>query len=264
MSSRSPLLVVSTGCGLVAQAAEAGGADFVAAYSSGRARMRGLGSLAAMLPFERANEVVFELVREIVAAVSGVPVLAAVCATDPRTTPDALVHELARSGAAGVQNFPSIGLVDGVFRSHLEETGFGFEAEVELMDAARRAGLLACPFVFDEPTAQAMARARPTMACVHLGVTGGRGDTSALSTLDEAIVRTQMVVAAIDGSFADRPSVLVHGGSVRTARDLAVLLQAVPEVSGFVAGSSIERDAIASAVAAETGRFKSILRGRAC
>ena len=248
------MLVVAAGCGLVARAAEAGGADYVAVYTSSRARLAGLGSLAATLPLARANEVALELAAEVAAAVESVPLLVGLSGADPRGRTQ-LLHDLRALGIAGIQNFPSVGLADGKYRMHLEESGLGFRREIELLLEAREAGLQIAPFVFDEETLDAVLALEPDFICLHLGLTRLDGGARSVPPLQEA-AHTLSLLAARAGV---KVPLLVHGGAVATAADVKTVIAQVPAIDGYLAGSSIELVAIEDAVTEATRRFRAAL-----
>jgi predicted TIM-barrel enzyme len=229
------------GTGLSAKCAEAGGADLIIIYNSGRYRMAGRGSLAGLMPYGDANAVVVEMAREVLPIVSGVPVLAGVCGTDPFRKMPVFLEELRRLGFAGVQNFPTVGLCDGVFRENLEETGMGFSLEVEMIAAAHELGLLTTPYVFDIEQAVAMTQAGADVLVAHMGLTtsGTIGAKTAI-TLDEATSRVQDIR---DAAAAVREDVLVlcHGGPIATAREARHVLARTNGVAGFFGASSVER-----------------------
>ena len=254
------LLVASAGSGLAARSVVAGGADVVAVYNSGRFRAAGLPSLAAMMPFAAANAVVEDLLREIVPAVPESPVVAGVCASDPFRPLESFLDELASHGVCGIQNFPSVGLIDGAFRRQLEESGLGFAADVALVHAARRAGLFTAPFVFDEETAQAIGAAGPDAIVVHAGPTAGgvAGVRTAPSVEDCArlIERLHDVVSR----EADEFLVLFHGASVSDPESLRELVRLAPMLDGYVAASAVERLPVERAVTEATNALKQVSR----
>jgi predicted TIM-barrel enzyme len=251
-----PLLIASAGSGLVTRCAVEGGADAIAVYSSGRYRAAGLPSLAAMLPFASANDVVSELLREVVPAALDCPVLAGVCAADPFQPPDALLEGLMSRGVSGVQNFPTVGLIDGRFRGQLEESGLGFGLDVSLVDAARNAGLFTAPFVFDAESARQMAAVGPDALVVHAGATSGGsvGVHTALS-VHECANLVETVHAAAAAELKD-VLLLFHGGSISDAVRLRELLGLAPMLDGYVGASAVERTPIEWAVTEATRSLK--------
>lgn len=244
-----PVLVASAGSGLIARSARAGGADAAVVYSSGRFRAAGLPSLASMLPIASANQVVRDLLPEVAAAVPGFPLLAGVCAADPFADDEELLAGLRSHGVCGVQNFPSVGLIDGRFRAQLEASGLGFAADVSFMQAARSRGFFTAPFVFDVDSAQAMTAVSPDAVVVHAGVTaGGTVGVEAAASVDECarlVEQLHAVVAReLPGVF-----VLFHGGAVADAASLGRLLRLAPMLDGFAAASAVERLPVERAVA---------------
>lgn len=249
------LLAAGTGSGLAAAAADAGGSDLIIAYNSGRFRTAGHGSLSALLPYGDANSIVFDLVREILAVVEQAPVVAGVCGTDPFRDLDRFIHELRDLGVAGIQNFPTIGLFDAEFQADLEATGISFEREVELMRAARRAGMLTCAYVTDEASARRMALAGIDVLAPLLGVTRQwTGDA-----LAEAATRIDAIASAAR-TVCDDLLVLFHGGPAVSPDDVRRLLELTEGVHGFIAASSVERLPVSAAVE-EAARSFTRLRG---
>src|SRR5579859_1417043 len=214
-----PLIGAGAGTGISARFAERGGVDLIIIYNSGRYRMAGRGSLAGMLPYGDANAIVVEMAGEVLPVVRDTPVLAGVCGTDPFRLMPRFLDELAALGFAGVQNFPTVGLIDGVFRQNLEETGMSYAAEVEMIRLAAERGLVTCPYVFDPEQAEQMAQAGADVLVPHMGLTtsGTIGAKTAL-TLDEAVERVQ---AMLDAAVAVNPEILVlcHGGPIAEPAD---------------------------------------------
>jgi predicted TIM-barrel enzyme len=257
-ASGTAVVGAGAGTGLSAKAAEAGGVDLLIVYNSGRYRMAGRGSLAGMLPYGDANAVVLDMAREVLPVVADTPVLAGVNGTDPFRLMGHFLDEVQATGFTGVQNFPTVGLYDGTFRQHLEETGMGFDLEVEMIRLARERDLLTSPYVFDAEQAVAMAEAGADVLVVHLGLTtsGTIGATTSMS-MDEAVERTQEIR---DAAAAVSPDaiVLVHGGPVAEPADAAELLSRTDGVVGFFGASSIERLPVERAIREQTERFKAI------
>src|SRR5437660_5787155 len=214
VAAGKPIIGGGAGTGISAKCAEAGGIDLLIIYNSGRFRMAGRGSLSGMMPYGDANAIVMDMAREVLPVVKHTPVLAGVCGTDPFRMMPRFLSEVAAAGFAGVQNFPTVGLIDGTFRQGLEETGMGFGLEVDMIRQAHEIGLLTCPYVFNEDEAQAMAKAGADVLIPHMGLTtkGSIGARTAL-TLDEAARRVQ---ALHDAAKAVNPDVLVlcHGGPI--------------------------------------------------
>jgi len=255
-----PIIGAGAGTGLSAKCAEAGGADLIIIYNSGRYRMAGRGSLAGLLPFDDANQVVMEMASEVLPVVKHTPVLAGVCGTDPFRLMPALLDELARMGFSGVQNFPTVGLYDGVFRQNLEETGMGYDLEVEMIRLAAARGLATAPYVFDPDQAAAMAAAGADVLVPHVGLTtkGSIGATTAV-TLDQAVERVQ---AMRDAAVAVNPDLLVlcHGGPIAEPEDARYVLEHTEGVVGFFGASSVERLPTERAITAQVKAFKEIPR----
>jgi predicted TIM-barrel enzyme len=253
-----PVIGAGAGTGLSAKCAEAGGADLVIVYNSGRYRMAGRGSLAGLLPYGDANAIVVEMAGEVIPVVRETPVLAGVCGTDPFRLMPAFLRQLRELGFTGVQNFPTVGLFDGTFRANLEETGMGYGVEVEMIRAARGLDLLTAPYVFDAESARAMAEAGADVLVPHMGLTtsGTIGAQTAI-TLDEAVDRVQ---AMHDAAKAVDPDILVlcHGGPIAEPEDAAYVLRRTRGVVGFFGASSLERLPVEVALTEHVRRFKSI------
>ncbi len=236
-----PILGGGAGTGITAKCAEAGGIDLLVIYNSGRFRMAGRGSLAGMMPYGDANAIVMEMSREVLPVVKHTPVLAGVCGTDPFRVMTVFLRELDRLGFSGVQNFPTVGLVDGVLRANLEETNMGFGLEVDMIRQANELGLLTTPYAFNPDEAAAMAQAGSDILIPHVGLTtkGTIGATTALS-LDEAVTRVQ---AMHDAARGVNPDILVlcHGGPIAEPSDAQYVLEHTEGVVGFYGASSIER-----------------------
>jgi predicted TIM-barrel enzyme len=256
-----PVVGAGAGTGLSAKCAEAGGADLIIIYNSGRYRMAGRGSLAGLMPYGDANAIVVEMAREVLPVVRDVPVLAGVCGTDPFRLMPRFLDELAAIGFAGVQNFPTVGLIDGVFRQNLEETGMSFDAEVEMIRLAAERGLVTCPYVFDTKQAGQMAGAGADVIVAHMGLTtaGTIGARTAL-TLDEATARVQ---ALRDAAVAVNPDVLVlcHGGPIAEPSDAAHVLAHTTGVCGFFGASSMERLPVERALTDQVRAFTELSVG---
>lgn len=252
------LVGVGAGTGITAKSSEAGGADLLIIYNSGRFRMAGRGSLAGLLPFGDANEIVIDMGNEVLPVVEKTPVLAGVCGTDPFRIMDVYLKELKEMGFHGVQNFPTVGLIDGVFRQNLEETGMGYDLEVEMIRKAHELDMLTCPYVFDAKQAKAMAEAGADVLVAHMGLTtkGTIGAQTALS-LDESVKRIQKIMAA--GKEVN-PDIMVicHGGPIAEPQDAEYVLKKIPELDGFFGASSIERFASERSIKAQTEEFKNI------
>ena len=258
VAAKQTILGAGAGTGISAKFAERGGVDLVIIYNSGRFRMAGRGSLAGLLPYGDANGIVVDMAREVLPVVRDIPVLAGVCGTDPFRLMPVFLRELKASGFDGVQNFPTVGLIDGVFRQNLEETGMSYDLEVEMIREARAIGLLTCPYVFDAESARQMARAGADLLVAHLGLTtkGSIGAKTALS-LDQAAERVQEMH---DAARRVRKDVLVlcHGGPIAEPADVEHVLARTSGVDGFFGASSIERFATEAGIEAQARRFRSI------
>ncbi|AZQ77579.1 phosphoenolpyruvate hydrolase family protein [Flaviflexus ciconiae] len=254
------LLGVGAGTGITAKSSEAGGADLLIIYNSGRFRMAGRGSLSGLMPYGDANAIVVEMGSEVLPVVTNTPVLAGVCGTDPFRIMPSFLRDLKAQGFSGVQNFPTVGLIDGVFRQNLEETGMGYGLEVEMIREAHNLGMLTCPYVFNADDAKAMAEAGADVLVAHMGLTtkGTIGAQTAL-TLDDCVDRIRDIIAA--GKEVN-PDVLVicHGGPIAEPTDAEYVIKALPELAGFFGASSIERFAAERGIKAQTEEFKAITR----
>ena len=254
------LVGVGAGTGITAKSSEAGGADMLIIYNSGRYRMAGRGSLAGLLSYGDANAIVVEMGAEVLPVVKHTPVLAGVCGTDPFRVMDIYLKQLKDMGFNGVQNFPTVGLIDGVFRQNLEETGMGYGLEVEMIRLAHELDMLTCPYVFDPEQAKAMAEAGADILVAHMGLTtkGTIGAKTAL-TLDDCIVKIKDIIAA---GRAVRPDIMVicHGGPIAEPDDAAYVIGKIPEIDGFFGASSIERFAAERGIKAQAAAFKAITK----
>jgi len=255
-----PLIGGGAGTGLSAKCEEAGGIDLIVIYNSGRYRMAGRGSLAGLLAYGNANEIVCEMAREVLPVVRHTPVLAGVNGTDPFMIPDEFLRRLINLGFSGVQNFPTVGLIDGTFRANLEETGMGYGLEVELIARARELDLLTTPYVFNEAEARAMAEAGADIVVCHMGLTtgGAIGAETALK-LSDCVAPIHAWAAA---ARAVNPEVIVlcHGGPIATPDDAAYILKHCPGCNGFYGASSMERLPTEVALTETTRRFTQITR----
>ncbi|MGJ7508418.1 phosphoenolpyruvate hydrolase family protein [Variovorax sp. GT1P44] len=255
-----PLIGGGAGTGLSAKCEEAGGIDLIVIYNSGRYRMAGRGSLAGLMAYGNANEIVCEMAHEVLPVVRNTPVLAGVNGTDPFMIPDEFLNRLISLGFSGVQNFPTVGLIDGVFRANLEETGMGYALEVELMARARELDLLTTPYVFCEADARAMAGAGADIVVCHLGLTtGGTIGAETAVTLADCVPRINKWAAA---AHAVKPDaiVLCHGGPIATPEDAQYVLAHCPSCAGFYGASSMERLPTEKALTDTTRRFVQITR----
>ncbi len=262
VAAGKPIIGAGAGTGLSAKCAEAGGADLIIIYNSGRYRMAGRGSLAGLLPYGDANAIVMDMASEVLPIVKETPVLAGVCGTDPFRLMPVFLKQVKEAGFSGVQNFPTVGLFDGVFRQNIEETGMGYGLEVEMIRQAHAMDLLTCPYVFNEDEARQMAEAGADVMVPHMGLTtaGLIGAKTALS-LDDAVARVQ---ALHDAAKAVNPDILVlcHGGPIAEPDDAAYVLQRTHGVVGFFGASSMERLPTEIAMTANMRRFKALpMRG---
>jgi predicted TIM-barrel enzyme len=253
-----PIVGCGAGTGISAKMAEAGGADLIIIYNSGRYRMAGRGSLAGLLPYGDANEIVVDMAREVIPVVKQTPVLAGVCGTDPFRDMEVFLRQLIAINFSGVQNFPTVGLIDGTFRANLEGTGMGYDKEIEMIELAHELGMLTTPYVFDPDQAKAMAEVGADVLVPHLGLTtaGTIGATVAV-TLDEAIER---VLAMAEAAWRVRPDILVlcHGGPLDEPDNVGLALSRMPGIAGFFGASSIERIPTERAISEQVRRFKQL------
>jgi predicted TIM-barrel enzyme len=252
------ILGAGAGTGISAKCAEAAGADLIIIYNSGRYRMAGRGSLAGLMPYGDANAIVMEMAREVLPIVRNTPVLAGVCGTDPFRVMDLFLRELKQLGFSGVQNFPTVGLIDGLFRENLEETGMGYVQEVEMIARAHELDLLTCPYVFNEDEAMAMAKAGADLLIAHMGLTtkGTIGAKTAI-TLDQSVARIQAIQKA---AVSIRPEILVlcHGGPIAEPEDVQYVLSRTQGICGFFGASSIERLPTERAITEQVRSFKNL------
>jgi predicted TIM-barrel enzyme len=253
-----PVIGAGAGTGLSAKLAEAGGADLIIIYNSGRYRMGGRGSLAGLMPYGDANEIVVDMAREVLPVVREAPVLAGVCGTDPFRLMPVFLDELKRIGFSGVQNFPTVGLIDGTFRAGLEETGMGYGLEVAMIRLASERGFLTAPYVFDAEQAREMAEAGADVLVPHMGLTtGGAIGASTARTLAECV---PLIQEMHDAAKRVSPDVLVlcHGGPIAEPDDAAYVIANTEGVVGFFGASSMERLPTEVAMTAHIRRFKAI------
>ncbi len=258
LAAGAVLIGAGAGTGLSAKCAEAGGADLIIIYNSGRYRMAGRGSLAGLMPYGDANAIVMEMAGEVLPVVERTPVLAGVCGTDPFRLMPRFLAEIEAAGFAGVQNFPTVGLIDGDFRAGLEETGMGYGLEVEMIRLAAERGLLTAPYIFDPASAEAMTRAGADVLVPHMGLTtkGTIGARTA-KTLDECV---PLIQAMHDAAVAINPDVIVlcHGGPIAEPDDAAQVLGRTHGVVGFFGASSMERLPTEVAMTENMRRFKAL------
>ncbi len=255
-----PIIGGGAGTGLSAKCEEAGGIDLIVIYNSGRYRMAGRGSLAGMLAYGNANEIVMQMAREVLPVVQRVPVLAGINGTDPFCLFDPFLDELAALGFSGVQNFPTVGLIDGSFRANLEETDMGYALEVDLIRRARAKDLLTTPYVFNPAEARLMAEAGADILVAHMGLTtGGTIGAATALTLEDCIPRIEAIAAAAR-EIAPDVILLCHGGPIGRPEDAAFVLSRCRSVHGFYGASSMERLPVETALTEQTRRFKAIER----
>jgi len=255
------IIGAGAGTGLSAKCAEAGGTDLIVIYNSGRYRMAGRGSLAGLMPYGDANGIVVEMAAEVLPVVEQTPVLAGVCGTDPFRLMPQFLRQIKEIGFSGVQNFPTVGLIDGTFRQNLEETGMGYDLEVEMVCAARDLDLLTSPYVFTPDNARAMTAAGADVLVPHMGLTtGGAIGAQTALTLDESVERIQ---AMCDVAKEINPDVIVlcHGGPIAEPEDAEYVISRTRGVVGFYGASSMERLPTEIAMTANMRRFKSLRRG---
>ena len=256
-----PIVGGGAGTGLSAKCEEAGGIDLIVIYNSGRYRMAGRGSLAGLMPYGDANQIVVEMAAEVLPVVTRTPVLAGVNGTDPFRVMDVFLDQLKAMGFSGVQNFPTVGLIDGTFRANLEETGMSYGLEVDMIAKARAKDLLTTPYVFCEDDAQAMAKAGADIIVCHLGLTTG-GSVGARTALKLADCPAR-VDAWAEAALRVRRDVivLVHGGPVAEPDDAAFVMKNTRNCHGFYGASSMERLPVELALTEQTRKFKRIGRG---
>lgn len=256
-----PIIGAGAGTGISAKFSERGGVDLIIIYNSGRYRMAGRGSLAGMLPYGDANAIVVEMAAEVLPVVKDTMVLAGVCGTDPFRLMPVFLRQLKEMGFDGIQNFPTVGLFDGVFRANLEETGMGYGLEVELVREAHKLDMLTCPYVFTPDDARAMAEAGADVLVPHMGLTtkGAIGAGTAL-TLEESAQRVQ---AMHDAAKEVNPDILVlcHGGPIAEPEDAQYIFDHTNGIAGFFGASSIERLATEPAIEGQAKRFKGLRLG---
>lgn len=253
-----PIVGCGAGSGLSAKAEEAGGADLIVIYNSGRFRMAGRGSLAGLMPYGDANTIVVELGREVLSVVEDVPVLAGVNGTDPYYNPRTFLTTLKDMGFSGVQNFPTVGLIDGNFRRQLEATGMSFDLEVRMIGVARELDLLTSPYVFSDTDARAMADAGADIVVCHMGLTtGGSIGADDGRTLDDCVALASSWAAAAR-EVRDDVIVLIHGGPVAEPEDASYVLKNAEGLNGFYGASSMERLPAERAIVEQVERFTKI------
>jgi len=253
-----PIIGAGAGNGLSARCEEAGGVDLIVIYNSGRFRMAGRGSLAGLMAYGNANEIVKDMAKEVLTAVKHTPVLAGVNGTDPFLLRGPFLRELRSLGFAGIQNFPTVGLIDGTFRANLEETGMSYQLEVETIATARELDLLTTPYVFNTDEARRMTEAGADIIVAHMGLTtGGAIGAETAKTLDDC-VREVQAIADTCKSIRSEVLVLCHGGPIALPPDAQFILKQCTGVDGFYGASSMERLPTERALTAEVKRFVEI------
>jgi len=258
IAARIPIIGAGAGTGISAKFEEAGGVDLIVIYNSGRFRMAGRGSLAGTMPYGDANAIVMDMAGEVLTVVEDTPVLAGVCGTDPFRQMDVFLREVAAIGFSGVQNFPTVGLIDGLYRQNLEETGMGYGEEVEMIRTAHAMGLLTTPYAFNPQEGEQMAAAGADIVVAHTGLTtkGAIGATTAL-TLAESVGVVQAICDAARGVSED-VIVLCHGGPISEPEDAEYVLQNTRGVDGFYGASSMERLPVEVAITEHVKKYKAI------
>lgn len=258
IKEQQPIIGGGAGTGLSAKCEEEGEIDLIIIYNSGRYRMAGRGSLAGLLAYGNANEIVMEMAHEVLPIIKKTPVLAGVNGTDPFCLFDVFLDDIAKVGFSGVQNFPTVGLIDGVFRKNLEETGMGYHLEVDMIRMAHNKGLLTAPYVFDEKQAVAMVNAGADIIVIHMGLTtgGSIGAETSLSIKECAHTINKISQAAIN-SRRDI-IILCHGGPISTPKDMEFILKECKNCHGFFGASSMERLPTEHAIVQQTKSFKCI------
>jgi predicted TIM-barrel enzyme len=258
IAAKRPIVGGGAGTGITAKFEEAGGIDLIVIYNSGRFRMAGRGSLAGLMPYGDANAIVMDMANEVLPVVRDTPVLAGVCGTDPFRDMGRFLGQVRDAGFSGIQNFPTVGLIDGVFRQNLEETGMGFGLEVDMVRMAREMALFTSPYVFNTDDAVAMAEAGADMVVAHLGLTtkGSIGASTALS-LEQAPAKVQEICDAAKAARSD-VIVLCHGGPIAMPDDAAHVLQHTRGVDGFYGASSMERLPTEVAIREQVEAFKAV------
>lgn len=254
----TPIIGGGAGTGLSGKAQVMGAVDFLVVYNSGRYRMAGHGSLSGLMPYGDANAVMLDMIEEVLAVAGETPVVAGVCGTDPMRSMDRLLEDVERSGCAGVQNFPTVGLIDGTFRKNLEESGISYRKEVDMISAAHGRGLLTVAYVFTPDEARLMAIAGASVIVVHFGLTSG-GSIGAETTL--ALEETIAIMdACAEAALAINPDVLLlcHGGPVAMSADVEYVIQTAKTCHGFLGASSMERLPTEIAIARTAREFKNI------
>ena len=258
MSRKKPIIGAGAGTGISAKCEEAGGVDLIVIYNSGRFRMAGRGSLAGLMPYGDANAIVMEMAGEVLTIVKNTPVLAGVCGTDPFRNMDYFLKQVKEIGFSGVQNFPTVGLIDGIFRQNLEETGMSYQLEVDMIRRARQLDLFTSPYVFNTEEARQMAAVGADVIVAHMGLTtkGTIGAKTSM-TMEEAAEKVQQIV---DASRSENPDVIVlcHGGPISEPEDAEYILNRTSGLNGFYGASSMERLPTELAITEQIRKFTRI------
>lgn len=258
IAAGKPIIGAGAGTGISAKFAEAGGADIIIIYNSGRYRMAGRGSLAGLMPYGDANAIVVEMASEVLPVVKHTPVLAGVCGTDPFRLMPVFLRQLREIGFSGVQNFPTVGLIDGNFRANLEATGMGYDKEIEMIALAHQLDMFTSPYVFDADQAREMAQVGADQLVAHVGLTtSGSIGAGVAMTLDDAIAK---VLEIAEAGKRVRPDILVicHGGPFDEPDQVGIALQKMPGIVGFFGASSIERLPTERAIRSQVESFKKL------
>ncbi|CUW48216.1 phosphoenolpyruvate hydrolase family protein [Novacetimonas hansenii] len=260
IADKHPIIGGGAGTGLSAKCEAAGGIDLIVIYNSGRYRMAGRGSLAGVLAYGNANQIVMDMAREVLPVVPHTPVLAGVCGTDPFVDFDVFLDDVKRVGFSGIQNFPTVGLIDGNFRRNLEETGMSYALEVDVVARAHKKDLLTTPYVFDAEQARDMTKAGADVLVAHMGLTsGGAIGAGTTMTLEQSIT---LINEISEAARSIRPDVMLlcHGGPIAMPDDAQKVLDNCPDCHGFYGASSMERLPVEVALTEQTRRFKAMKR----
>lgn len=261
VAAGKPIVGCGAGTGISAKLAEAGGADIIIIYNSGRYRMAGRGSLAGLMPYGDANGIVVDMAAEVLPVVKNTPVLAGVCGTDPFRLFPVFLKQLKEIGFSGVQNFPTVGLIDGNFRANLEGTGMGYDKEIEAIAQAHQLDLFTSPYVFDTEQAKAMAKAGADQLVAHVGLTtAGTIGAAVAFTLEEAVAKV-IEIAAAGRSVNKDVLVIAHGGPFDEPENVGKALLMMPGINGFFGASSIERLPTERAIRGQVEAFKGLTLG---
>jgi predicted TIM-barrel enzyme len=258
IAAKKPIIGGGAGTGISAKWEEAGGIDLIVIYNSGRYRMAGRGSLAGLMAYGNANDIVLELAREVIPVVKKVPILAGINGTDPFVNWNSFLQRLIEEGFAGVQNFPTVGLIDGIFRANLEETGMGYGLEVEAIERAHKMNLLTTPYVFDAEDAKAMTKAGADILVAHMGLTtSGSIGAQTAKTLDDCVT---LIDEIADAARSVRKDVIIlcHGGPLAMPNDAQYVLKKCKDINGFYGASSMERLPTEKAIKAQVEEFGKI------